>query len=310
MFCSKCGAENREGAMFCDKCGNKIKNESQKNMTSLDPTKIIEQPQISQTTLQEPTNIQSTSTNNIIETNKQTNSKNSIIIVIIVIASIFIVMLICLCLTLLNQNSVSKSTPNNTEITNENEQKLQPSEEESKSESQVLQNKISELYKENLAFSPGNYVQGDIPAGEYAFVKQSSRSSYYCEDDAAGEIIDNENFDSFGYVKVHAAGNLETNGILINVDAFEKLGVSGAKDIYQKLNDKTEWNQAGYYKVGVDIEPGNYIVESMGRGYYAILTGPVGSNDIIDNDNFNGKATISISEGQYLTISRSSITKQ
>ena len=45
--------------------------------------------------------------------------------------------------------------------------------------------------------------------------------------------LDYENFDSFGYVKVHAAGNLTTRRVLISINAFEKLEVSGAKQIYE-----------------------------------------------------------------------------
>ena len=168
---------------------------------------------------------------------------------------------------------------------------------------------IKKLFDEGLAFDTGDYVKGDIPAGEYAYIKFEGSGSYYCEKNAAGEIVDNENFSSFGYVKVHAVGNLETNGVLINVSAFDKLGVKGAKEIYEKLNDQTDWNQSGYYKVGLDIDPGKYVVESIGSGYYSILSGPVSNSKIIDNDNFNGKANINIKKGQYLELSNAIITK-
>ncbi len=63
------------------------------------------------------------------------------------------------------------------------------------------------------------------------------------------------------------------------------------------------------YKVGIDIEAGRYILESLGSGYYAVLTGPVGNNDIVDNDNFNGKATVTIKNGQYLQLSRAKFSE-
>lgn len=177
-------------------------------------------------------------------------------------------------------------------------------------ESEKISLKILDLFEQKLAFDSGDYIKGDIPAGEYAFVKFSESGSYYCEKDAAGNIIDNENFDSFGYVKVHAIGNLTNYGILINTSAFEQLGVTGAKQIYELLNNQTNYNQAGYYKVGVDIEPGQYVIESFGSGYWAIMTGPVSASDIVDNDNFNGKASVTLRNGQYITISRATITKQ
>ena len=99
--------------------------------------------------------------------------------------------------------------------------------------------------------------------------------------------LDYENFDSFGYVKVHAAGNLTTRGVLISINAFEKLEVSGAKQIYEILNNQTDYHDGGYYKVGVDIPAGQYVLESYGSGYWAVMTGPVGSSDIVDNEKKN-----------------------
>jgi len=198
----------------------------------------------------------------------------------------------------------SNKKNNNNSNSSSSTQKVQPL-----TESQKMINKITALFDEKLAFDTGSYIQGDIPAGEYAFVKFSGSGSYYCEKDGSGNIVDNENFDSFGYVKVHSVGNLETNGVLINVSAFNKLGVKSAKEIYEILNDQSNWNQSGYYKVGVDIEPGKYTVESIGGGYWSIMTGPVSDSDIVDNDNFNGKASINLSNGQYLNLSRATITK-
>ena len=199
-----------------------------------------------------------------------------------------------------NNNSSSNSS-------NSSSTKKQETKELTESEKMII--KISALFDEKLAFDTGSYIQGDIPAGEYAFVKFSGSGSYYCEKDGTGNIVDNENFDSFGYVKVHSVGNLETRGVLINVSAFEKLGVKGAKEIYEILNNQSNWNQGGYYKVGVDIDPGSYVVESIGSGYWSIMTGPVSASDIVDNDNFSGRASINLSDGQYLKLSRATISK-
>ena len=175
------------------------------------------------------------------------------------------------------------------------------------SDSTSLTAKIVGLMSEKLAFDSGSYQRGDIPAGEYAYVKFAGAGSYYEEEDPAGNILDNENFDSFGYVKVHGKGDVETRGVLINVKSFESLGVTGAKDIYEKLNNTKDYYDAGYYKVGTDIPAGTYTVESYGSGYYAVLSGPVGSSDIVKNDNFNGKKTVKVKNGQYLELSRASL---
>lgn len=197
--------------------------------------------------------------------------------------------------TELNTNTESNNTTESRELT----------------ESEKMIKSILELVKEGLAYDTGSYIKGDVTPGEYAFIKFNGSGSYYSEEDAAGNIIDNENFDSFGYVKVHGAGNIETRGILVSTSVFERLNVTGAKQLYEIINNQRDYNQGGYYKVGADIEPGQYVLESFGgRGYYAVMTGPVGDSDIVKNDNYNGRASVTLGIGQYLTISRSIFTKQ
>lgn len=173
-------------------------------------------------------------------------------------------------------------------------------------ESEKMIANIVSLMDDKLAFDAGDYVKGDIPQGEYAFVRFGS-GQYYSEEDAAGNIIDNENFASFGYVKVHGVGDIKTKGVLVNITALETLGVSGAKELYEIINNQKDYNQGGMYKIGFDLDAGTYIVESIGRGYYAVLTGPVGNNKIVKNDNFDGRKTVTVKNGQYLQISRSQI---
>lgn len=175
---------------------------------------------------------------------------------------------------------------------------------------QILLNEIKSLLDEKLAFDSGDYIQGDIPAGDYAFIRFDGSGQYYSEENQNGDIIDNENFDSFGYVYVHGVGNISNTGLLINVSAFEKLKVSGAKEIFELINDKNDYNDAGYYKVGVDIPAGSYVLESYGEGYGAVMTGPIGNSDIVTNNNFNGRYQVNVIDGQYLTFSRAIIKQQ
>lgn len=170
-------------------------------------------------------------------------------------------------------------------------------------ESEKMLSKIEGLESKKQVFNPGNYVKGDIPKGEYAFVGKGD-IKYYCEKDAAGNIIDNENFESFGYVYVHGLGNVETRGILVSIDAFDDLGVTGAKELYEIIHDHHDYTQSGMYKIGADLPSGTYTVESIGQGYYALVSGPVGNNKIIDNDLFMGKTKVSTRNGQYLELSR------
>lgn len=168
---------------------------------------------------------------------------------------------------------------------------------------------VVELIDQGLAFDTGSYIKGDIPEGEYAFITFEGSGEYYSEEDASGNIIDNENFSSFGYVQVHEAGNVETRGVLVKVEALEELGVSGAKELYEIMNGIENYSDSGWYKVGVDIEPGEHIIESYGSGYVAIVSGPVGNYDIIKNDNFDGQYSVNLQEGQFLNISRATIVE-
>lgn len=237
------------------------------------------------------------------ESKKCDNDKKGLSIAGIIISA---VMLCVFSTIVVNTDTAEDNSNDSTQPKTEEKKK---SSETVLTESQKMLIKITALMKEDLAFDTGNYIQGDIPAGEYAFVKFSGSGSYYCEKDASGSIIDNENFDSFGYVYVHAAGNLETRGVLINTSAFEKLGVTGAKQIYEILNGQNNWNQSGYYKVGTDIAQGSYTLESIGSGYYSIMSGPVGKSEIVDNDIFDGRASVNVTAGQYLNLSRAKFTQ-
>jgi hypothetical protein len=178
-----------------------------------------------------------------------------------------------------------------------------------KTPQQKMIENITGLFALKQAFDTGSYIKGDIPAGEYAFISFSGSGKYYAEKDPAGNIIDNENFDSFGYVYVNDAGNIETQGVLINIAAFGTLGVSGAKQIYEIVNNVQDYKDSAWYKVGVDIPPGQYVIESYGQGYVAIMAGPVGKSDIVDNENFNGRYTTNVTNGQYLQISKGKIAQ-
>ncbi|MEY9980060.1 hypothetical protein [Lysinibacillus sp. RC79] len=169
---------------------------------------------------------------------------------------------------------------------------------------------IEEDDKQEQVFNPGDYIQGDIPKGEYAFIgidEVEGKTYYYSEKDQNGNIVDNKNFNSFGYVYVHGVGNISTKGALFSVSALEKLNVSGAKNFFEILNEKTDYTDVGYYKVGVDIPAGSYVLESNGDGYVAVMTGPVGNSKIVTNKNFNGKYQVDVKDGQYLTFTKAVI---
>lgn len=171
----------------------------------------------------------------------------------------------------------------------------------------MMDSLVSKLETDQV-FDVGSYIKGDIPEGVYAFISLDPEGAYYSEEDESGEIIENENFKTFGYVEVHNRGNLTTKGILVNKDVFGELGITGAKDLYEILNELDNHNGEGHYLIGTDIEPGEYIFESNdpdSSAYVSLTEGAVGSSEIIKNNNFDGRYSLIGSEGQYLTVSRS-----
>lgn len=168
---------------------------------------------------------------------------------------------------------------------------------------------LSVLIDRGYAYDTGSYIKGDIPEGEYAFIGLNENTSYYSEEDSGNQIVDNENFDSFGYVYVRAVGNITTRGVLVSAAGMEILEIPSAKELYEILNEVENYEESGYYKIGIDIEPGEYIFESEGKGYVAALSGPVGNRNIIQNNNFDGRYALNLEKGQYLKISRAKISK-
>lgn len=163
---------------------------------------------------------------------------------------------------------------------------------------------LAKLIERNLAFLPGSYAAGKIPKGEYIFV--SDKGGYYAEE-RDGQIIDNENFNSFGYVFNHAIGDITSHGALISVSAIKELGISGAKELYELITKQKNYSFSGHYKAGVDIPAGRYFIESAGQAYMEVNQGPVGNGKILSNANFNGTKTINLRDGQYLKIHNASI---
>ena len=211
-----------------------------------------------------------------------------------------------------NVSSNNNESNNSENVNNEDYETEELSYEEEEvvvTEQDLMLMDVVNLIDEGLAFDTGSYIKGDIPEGEYAFVTFEGSGSYYSEEDQSGSIIENENFDSFGYVYVHEAGNLKTSGVLVDVDSLETLDVKGAKELYEKLNGVEDYQDSGHYKVGVDIDPGEHVIESYGSGYIAVMDGPVGKSNIINNDNFDGRYSANVSEGNYLKLSRSYISE-
>jgi len=166
------------------------------------------------------------------------------------------------------------------------------------------QSLFEKLCVEKLAFASGSYAPGDIPEGTYAFVEESGGNF---TEKTGGEILGIENFPSFGYVRVHGIGNVSIRGKLLSAEALRKLGFAGAKSLFEALSKQPNYQFSGHYLIGLDLPPGTYRIESVGNGYYSVNNGPVGDEEVLKNGSLKGAATVSVTSGQILELSKCKI---
>lgn len=166
---------------------------------------------------------------------------------------------------------------------------------------------LRSLVRSGLAYEPGSYAKGQIRSGDYVFV---SKNGGYFSEELNGQILDNQNFASFGYAYVHGLGDIKTDGYLIATSAVKELGVTSALDLYRAMTRQSQYNFSGVYKGGVDLPAGRYVLQSAGSAYVSVNTGPLGKADIVWNDNFNGSKSVDLQNGQYLEVDRASIVRE
>ncbi len=151
---------------------------------------------------------------------------------------------------------------------------------------------------------PKSYDEGmhrvgkDIPAGKYILYAEYDSSAYFAIlKDSSG------NFDS-----IIVNDNFYGNSI-VDVKKGEYLELSGCEAVPAKEGVGVDTNGEGMFRVGVDIEPGEYKLVSGGKhGYYCVYPN-ARHRDILHNDNFNGSAYVTVSNGQYLLLSNCKIKK-
>lgn len=150
-------------------------------------------------------------------------------------------------------------------------------------------------------YSAGTYKVGsDIPAGEYCIYCVSDIGGYYSvnEDSKGDSIIGNDNFDYNAFVTIYDGQYLElSRAMAVPVSAID--GVSY----------KIDTSKTGTFRVGIDIPAGEYklINDSELGGYYCVYNNSNPDADIVTNDNFEGQTYITVSDGQYLLLSRCKI---
>ena len=141
-------------------------------------------------------------------------------------------------------------------------------------------------------------VGTDIPPGEYlAFANNRAGGYWQVSSDSTGDmdsIIANDNCTTFAYVQIEDGEYLT----LTNSHAFPR-------DQYtDPLVEPGEQPGPGTYKVGVDIDPGEYrLVADNDQAYYHRARSPRGVMDsIITNELFSGSTYATVQSGEYFKI--------
>lgn len=168
-------------------------------------------------------------------------------------------------------------------------------EEEAKAKTEAEEKAAREALA-NATHPAGTYKVGeDIPAGEYK-LESSGKGGYYCvyPDTSKSEILENDNFSSVNYI------NLE-DGQCIELSRCSMVEIAYATPTSTPSGD-------GMYKIGFDIPAGEYKLSATDdRGYYCIYDNSSVTRDIQENDNFEGTTYCTVSNSQYLVVSRAEI---
>lgn len=172
--------------------------------------------------------------------------------------------------------------------------------------SDQFKNKMEEFkasFEENMemkiyetSYSSGQYKTGvDIPAGEYVTFADSGSGYFAISSDSNGsDILANDNF--------------EYNSI-ITVNDGEYLELSRCYAVSIEDVETIEISSGNMFKVGTFLQAGEYKLEpDSENGYYAVYNDSR-HRDIVANGNFEGQTYVTVSDGQYLMLSRCHIVQ-
>ena len=170
----------------------------------------------------------------------------------------------------------------------------------------------SENVKENknysLELTNGTFKVGeDLDPGEYILVKNEGEfmGNYDITTDTTGDMessIDSNAFENFSYIEVKKGQYLQLDKCTLYIPS--ELG-----DKFDFSNEKELTN--GMFRVGKDVEPGEYKLEiasddDNAQGWYSLYNnlgkGYKGGPDLQDSDFFSGSKLITLKEGQYLKL--------
>lgn len=148
------------------------------------------------------------------------------------------------------------------------------------------------------SWKEGMYKVGaDIPAGEYVLISSGGGYFEICTDSSGS-------FDS-----IVANGNFDTNSIITVSDGMY-LEFTRADAYAIDSSPELDTSKEGMFKIGKHIPAGEYKIHSDDSGYVQVSSDSSQTfESIVSNDNFAGDSYITLSDGQYLTLSRACIVQ-
>jgi len=149
-------------------------------------------------------------------------------------------------------------------------------------------------------------VGEDLEPGEY-FIEAMGNAHAFLQlardnSDSIESIITNHFFQTYAFLTVYEGEYLTLERATITL-ADEAAIPTFTHDA---LND-------GVYRIGIDLPAGRYVVGPTTdvAGYYQIATNARGTaSDMISNLNFSKEVTLTVEDGQYLTLTRAKISQQ
>lgn len=152
----------------------------------------------------------------------------------------------------------------------------------------------------STVISAGTYKVGtEIAPGEYVLMVTSQFGGYYSiKSDSTG-----------GFGSIISNGNFNYNAI-ITVKDGQYLELSRCTLSPISEMPQIDYTKGTMFKVGYHIPAGEYKLKSTSKysGYFCVRSSLGGTlQDIVTNNNFEGQAYITVKDGQYLELSRSTI---
>ena len=161
----------------------------------------------------------------------------------------------------------------------------------------VTENESSDVQKFTTYEASTYKVGTDIPAGEYVVYADNFMGYAEVASDSSGKlesIITNNNF---------------SYNMIITIEDGQYFKLTGCYAVPLEENPPVDASGEGTFKIGTHLQAGEYKIEvsknnSVGYGYVQVSSDSTGIfSSIISNDNFEGSKYITVSDGQYLTLS-------